>query len=341
MRCVHELVATVLVARAAVVLHQLADDGALGVPDGQAAAEFTRETEEVEFGGELAVVALGRLLQLVKVLGKRLLGLPGRAVDALQHRALLVAAPVGARDALELEEAELAGRRDVRTDAHVDEAVGVSIGADHAALADFGGVVVVGCSGSLKRRLDAFDDLDLVGLVGEEFLGLVHRHLGADERLVRLDDLAHLGLDARQVVVAERLGVGQLEVVVEAVLDGRADRELRAGEQPGDRLRHHVGRRVAQHMTSLGRAGRDDRNGGAVAQRRGEVGLLSVDDGGDGRLLEAGADGGGQVECGGVVGQFALGAVGERDRDVRHATVRIGAAATVRRVGWRAGVRWR
>ena len=39
----------------------------------------------------------------MQVLVELLLGLPGRAVDALQHRVVLVAAPVRAGDAQELE----------------------------------------------------------------------------------------------------------------------------------------------------------------------------------------------------------------------------------------------
>ena len=61
-----ELVAAALVPAAAVVLHQLADDGALRMPHRQAAAELVREAQQVELGGELAVVALGGLLELVR-----------------------------------------------------------------------------------------------------------------------------------------------------------------------------------------------------------------------------------------------------------------------------------
>ena len=117
----HELVAAVLVALPAVVLDQLAHDGALGVPDGEPAAELVREAEQVELGGELAVVALLGLGELVEVGLQRRVGLPRRAVDALQHRALLVAPPVGAGDLLQLEVAEAAGRRHVRALAQVDE----------------------------------------------------------------------------------------------------------------------------------------------------------------------------------------------------------------------------
>ena len=216
----------------------------------------------------------------------------------------------------------------MRANAHVDERLGVAIGTDRATGAHLGGVVVVGL-----RRFDPLDDLDLVRLISEELLGLVHRHLGAHERLIRLHDLAHLGLDSPEVVVAERGAVRQFEVVVEAVLDGRADRELGAWEQPRDGLGHHVCGRVTQDVPALGCSRRDDRHGLTIVERSGEVGLLAVDDSGDGRLLQAGADGGGQIERSGVSGQFAFGAVGERDRDVRHATDRIGPATTVRREG--------
>ena len=69
----------------------------------------------------------------------------------------------------------------------------------------------------------------LYGWSANSCLRLVHRHLRAHERLVRLDDLAASRASiALEVVVVERLAVGQVEVVVEAVLDGRADRELGA-----------------------------------------------------------------------------------------------------------------
>ena len=60
--------------------------------------------------------------------------------------------------------------------------------------------------------------------------------------------IAHLGLDPAEVVFAEGLAVGKLEVVVEAVGDRGSDRVLGAGEQSGDRLGQHVRGRVPQHL---------------------------------------------------------------------------------------------
>src|SRR5690606_35978078 len=122
-RRVHELVAAVEVPLAAVVLHRLADDRALRVPDGEAAPELLREREEVELRPEPAVVPLGRLLQPVEVLLERLLAVPGRAVDPLELRVVLAPPPVRTGHPHELEVPEVALRvGHVGAAAQVDEA---------------------------------------------------------------------------------------------------------------------------------------------------------------------------------------------------------------------------
>ena len=173
------------------------------MPDGKPTAQFVRKAQQVELGRQLAVVTFGGFLELVQVISRGLLRFPGGAVDALQHRALLVAAPVGTGHTLQLEVPEPIRTGHVRADAHVDEGVRVSVGADHAALADLGGVFRIGLGG-----LDALDDLDLVRLIGEQLLGLVHRHLGTHERLVGLHDGTHLGLDRHEIVVMKVLPPG-------------------------------------------------------------------------------------------------------------------------------------
>ena len=295
MRRVDELVAAGLVALAAVVLHQLADDGALRMPDGEPAAQLPREAEEIELGGEPAMVALLGLGELLEVGLQRRLGLPGRAVDALQHRALLVAPPVGAGDLLQLEVTKAARRRDVGTLAQVDELGGVAIDAHRATGGRFTHVEGVGRGGIAAGGPHALDDLALVGLVGEHLQGLVRRQVRAHERLVGGDDLAHPSFDRRQIVLVERPPAGQVEVVVEAVLDRRPDRELGAGEQLRHGLRHHVGRGVAQHVAPGVRVVGDDRHSISVGERPLEVDLLgrasvARDLGGDGGLGEALAD---------------------------------------------------
>ena len=108
-------------------------------------------------------------------------------------------------------------------------------------------------AGRLGGGHEVLDELDLEGLVEPEGQAggartglagpehrerLVHRQLVALDRQVLAHDLGHLLLDARQVGLGD--GLRQLEVVVEAVLDGRADGVLGAREEAQDGLRHDV-----------------------------------------------------------------------------------------------------
>ncbi len=91
---------------------------ALRMPEHGARRLFL-EVEQVEFAADPAVVALLGLFQPVQVILELLVVRPGRAVDALQHRVLRIAAPVGARDFRQLECAELAGGRHMRPAAQI------------------------------------------------------------------------------------------------------------------------------------------------------------------------------------------------------------------------------
>ena len=76
-------------------------------------------------------------------------------------------------------------------------------------------------------------------------------------------------LDACEIVGREALG--PLEVVVEAVLDHRADRDLGAREEALDRLRHQVRARVAQHLEPLRRVGRHGASRQSLVERTAQV----------------------------------------------------------------------
>ena len=74
-------------------------NAALGMEDGEAGADLLGEREQVELRAEATVIALLGLFQTREVLLERGIRLPRRAVDALELRAVLVAAPVRAGDA--------------------------------------------------------------------------------------------------------------------------------------------------------------------------------------------------------------------------------------------------
>ena len=205
------------------------------------AGRLLMEGEEVKLFAELAVVATLGLLEELEVARKVGLVLPGGAVDALQHGLVRVAAPVGARHAHELEGLALAGAAHVGAAAEVDEAVLL-------VEADLGDAEVL-------------DELNLVLLVAllEVGDGLLRRNVPGLELEVALHDALHARLDVDEVVGRQR--AGQVEVVVEAVGDRRADGHAGLGEDLEHRLRHDVGAGVANlpELVAAGRAvcGRD------------------------------------------------------------------------------------
>ena len=201
---------------------RLEDGPALRVPEHHAGA-FLLEMEQVELAAELAVVALLGFLDLLEVSVELFLLRERRAVDARQHRIVAVAAPIGAGHLHQLERvADLAGRGHVRAAAEV-EPVALEIDLDR---------LVAG------NGVDQLD-LEVLALVAEHLLGLLAIPDFLGEGFVARDDLAHLLFDRGEIFRRERL-VAE-EVVIEAVLDHRADRDLRARPQRLHRFGQHMG----------------------------------------------------------------------------------------------------
>ncbi len=143
-----------------------------------------------------------------------------RAVDALEHRPVLVAAPVSARDMGQFECTELARALGVPSSAEILELT-------VAEVAD--GWV-----------FDVVDQFELVRLTGEDAARLVLRDLLSDDGKISLDRDTHPLLQRLKVVRCE--WPWQVEVVVEAVFDRRSDRILRLREHLQYRFRQHVRR---------------------------------------------------------------------------------------------------
>jgi hypothetical protein len=277
------------------------------VPDGHAGRLPERapgrdlvEQEEPELLAELAVVAGARLLETLEVVVEVLLLEEGRPVDAGEHLAARVAAPVRAGDRLQLEGADALGRRRVRAAAQVGEgAVGVERDGPHAVVAH-----------------EVLDELDLVVLaLGAEALErLGHGDVLAREGLVGGDVLAHARLDGLEVGVRDGDAVGELEVVVEAVLDRRPDRDLHARIELEDGRGQDVRGVVADEVQGLLPAALGhDLQRLAGLQRRREVADAAVLLDGQRGARQPRADLGGSVGARGAFGQLERVAVGEGD----------------------------
>ena len=279
-----------------VVLHLPLDDAALGVVDGQARAQLVGEGVEVQLGAELAVVALLGLGQPVQVGLEVLLGRPGGAVDPLQLRVLLGAAPVGGGAAGQLEGvADQLGGGQVRAAAEVlprQLAVAAVVVVDgQLAAADFpGGALdcVEGAAVGPRFRpvtdrvalaaLEA-DQLELVGLLLQLLAGVLVGGDTAREGLALVDDPLHHPLELLEVVWGERdLDV---EVVVETVADRRTDPEAGLGVHLLDGLREDVGGGVPQHVEAVGAVDGDRFDGVPVVEDVGQVDQLVADPGDD------------------------------------------------------------
>ena len=188
--------------------------------------------EQFELLAQLAVVALLGLFELMQIGIQFFLLRPGRAIDALQHLVLGIAAPVCTRQFHQLEHLQLAGRRHVRAAAQVGE---IALGIQRHFL--------VGGNGR--------DDLGLVMLVDalEIFDRLIARQYLARHRNVALGQFAHAFFQCGQVFRRERAMIG--EIVKEAVLDHRADGHLRIGKQLLDSISQQVGGGVANDLQTI------------------------------------------------------------------------------------------
>jgi len=95
LRCVDVPVALFALLGEDVFFEQPAHRGALGQPERQPGPDLFTDHEELEVLAKLAMVAAPGLLEPLQIGVELLVALPGRAIEALEHRALFVAAPVG------------------------------------------------------------------------------------------------------------------------------------------------------------------------------------------------------------------------------------------------------
>ncbi len=230
----------------------------LGVPADQTGPDILLDAEQVQLLTELSVIPSPCFLEPVQMLAQGVLAEEGGAVDALEHLTPLVASPVRAGGAEELEVLDPARARHVWSAAEIQEGT-VPIGGDPLILRDLG------------------QSLELEGIIPEELLRLGTLDLTSLEGMVRGGDLGHLGLDPLQIVGGERLL--DVEIVVETFVDGRTEADAGVRIQLPDRRREHVSGGMPQGVESVGVgvAARHDLDARAVLQRPAQVPQLTVD----------------------------------------------------------------
>src|SRR5438477_8627472 len=184
-------------------------DGAFGMPQNQPGPDVFLDREEIPLPADDAVIALTRLFEPRDVPLEVLLGEPRSAVNALQHLAALIAAPIRAGGVQQLEMLDLAGAGNVRAAAQVHERA-VRVHRDDLIL------------------LEVIDSLELEWIVLEAPLRLFSTHLFTRERIIGFHNLAHLPFDRRDILGRER--PTDIEVVIKTVFDRRAEADLRLRE---------------------------------------------------------------------------------------------------------------
>ena len=253
------------------------------------------EVEEIELRAEPTVVAAARVFEVLEVRVEIRLRVERRPVDAGQLLVVLVAAPVRAGDARQLERLDRLRVLQVRAAAEIDE-VALLVERDVA--------------------LRGVEELQLVRLVGRQealtrFLG---SHRAALPVAAFLQLALHLRFDSLQVGVGDRLR--EVEVVVEAVLDRRADRHLHAGVEAAHCLGEQMRRGMAQDGERVGVvrvARRQDLDPRAVGERLAQILRPAVGPDQHRLLRESRADRARGFEAGRAVGKLELGVVGKDD----------------------------
>ena len=219
-----EKIAALLLGILDPALEHLHDARTLGQQHRKTLTDAVDGGEIFELAAKLVVVALDGLLAFFEVGIQLFLLRESDTVDALEHLAVRVAAPVGGVAGGQLDAVAL------------DAAGGVHVGAG----AQVGKLTLL-VEGDVGVLRQVVDQLHLVGLLLllHELDGLGAGQLEALQLQLLLADLPHLCLDLRQVIGGK--GKGCVQIVVKAVVDAGADGQLHLRPQALHRLRQNVG----------------------------------------------------------------------------------------------------
>ena len=174
------------------------------------------------------MVALGGFFLLFDISVQFVFTTKAQAVNALEHGAFFVPAPIGPGNAGELKIGNFARVFQVRAAAQI-------------------GIVAVDIYGN-GAVLQFFQQFQFIRFAafGKKFFRFRFRHFFALKRLARLDDFFHLGFNFFQVFRRE-LGFA-VKIIIKAIINGRADTQFCTGEQLLYCLRQNVSARMTHNF---------------------------------------------------------------------------------------------
>ena len=254
-----------------VSLQLVTQNAALGQIEREAGA-FIHKCKQAQLGTQLAVVTLFGLLHAEQVSVQLLFIGEGDGVNALQHLIFGITTPVSTGEIQNSGGFYQTGTGKMRATAQVTE-IALSVSADNSIL---GQVVnqnlLVGFTLGLKQ---------LQCLLTGQLLTGEGQILGGNFQHFLLNSLHILG----------HKNVRAINIVIEALFDGRADAELGVGIKALNGLRHDVGRAVPKNVFALFIIKGEDLQLYISVQRLGQVNDIAVNFGGQSALGELVADG--------------------------------------------------
>ena len=137
---------------------------------------------------------------------------------------------------------------------------------------------------------EVFDEFDLIlfGISGHQPDRVRAGQREALDGQIALDDVLHLRLDLAEVFLRDRRL--EVDIIIEAVFDGRPDGELAGGEDRLYRLREDVRSRMAVDLKPVFVFEGDELDLGVAGNDAGEVDQPAVDAGADGGARQPFAD---------------------------------------------------
>src|SRR3990172_593951 len=253
----YHLVAGAIVDLTPKVFQRDAESCPFGMPEDQSGTCRLLDDEKVQLRSQLPMVSLAGLLDPSQVFLQKLATLKGSAIDALQHFVVFIAPPVCARNPRELESSNSTCGRDVGPSAKIDEIP-----------------LLIDAHRPVPNFLQHFH-LVIRTLLAEKCLGFLLADLSALDLQVCIDDFLHLLLDCLHVLRGK--SHRGIEVVVESVLNRRADGDLGARIEGFYGLSHNVRRAMAEDLAPFRAPRIDGLQGCIFLQQKAQVEQTPVD----------------------------------------------------------------